>query len=72
MTQDNPIVLTSTTNHGYLYSVYHKKDTERKHVMYTGEISEDPKHNYCECTGWALLEKCYHNELAHKIMEVKI
>jgi len=70
--QNNQVVMVSTTTHGYLYVVYHKDDLERKKILYTGEISDDPKHRYCECTGWALLEKCYHNELAQKIMEVKI
>lgn len=72
MSQDNKVVMQSTTMHGYLYHVYHKDDTERKKILYTGEISDDPKHNYCECTGWSLLQKCYHNEFAHNMMEVKI
>lgn len=70
MTQDNKVIMQSTTTHGYLYRVYHKNDTERKKILYTGEISDDTKHNYCECTGWSLLGKCYHNELAHARMEV--
>lgn len=72
MTQDSQVVLVSTTTHGYLYTVYGKEDTDRKSIKYTGEISDDPKHCYCECTGWALLGKCYHNKLAKKIMEVPI
>lgn len=71
-TSQNKIVMKSTTLHGHLYEVYDKDDTEQKRIMYTGQISDDPKHEYCECTGWALLEKCYHNKLAKSIMEVKI
>lgn len=58
--------------HGYLYVVYDKDDTERKKILYTGEISDDPKHCYCECKGWVILEKCYHQEFAKQIMEVPI
>ena len=72
MSQENKVVLVSTTNHGYLYSVYSHEDTEREHVMYTGKISDDPKECYCDCMGWSLLEKCYHQEKAKKIMEIKI
>lgn len=68
----NQVVLVSTTTHGYLYTVYDKDDTERKKIIYTGKISEDPKHCYCECVGWSLLEKCYHNRKAKEIMEMKI
>jgi len=72
MSQDNQVVLVSTTTKGYLYTVYAKDDTERKKIIYTGEISDNPKDCYCECTGWSILEKCYHNEQAKQIMEVKI
>jgi len=72
MSQDNQVLLVSTTTHGYMYLVYHKDDTERKKILYTGEISDEPKHSYCECKGWSLLEKCYHNVKAKQIMEVKI
>ena len=72
MSQDNQVVLVSTTTKGYLYTVYHKKDLERKKILYTGEISDNPKDSYCECKGWALLEKCYHQSIAKQIMEVKI
>ena len=72
MSQDNQVVLVSTTMHGYMYVVYAKEDIERKKIIYTGEISDEPKHCYCECAGWVIKEKCYHNELAKKIMEVKI
>ena len=72
MTQDSQVVMVSTTTYGCLYTVYDKDDKERKKIKYTGEISDDVKHNYCECLGWVIRKKCYHNELAHKIMEVKI
>ncbi len=72
MSQDNQVVLVSTTTKGYLYTVYLKDDIEKKKIIYTGEISDDPKDCYCECKGWSLLEKCYHNELAKKIMEIPI
>ena len=57
MSQDSRVVLVSTTTHGYLYTVYHKDDLERKKILYTGEISDEPKHSYCECKGWTILEK---------------
>lgn len=72
MTQDNQVVLVSTSTKGYLYVVYHKNDTERKKILYTGEISDNPSDCYCECTGWSLLEKCYHQFKAKKIMEIPI
>ena len=72
MTQDSQVVMISTTTHGCLYVVYDKDDKERKKIIYTGEISDEFKHNYCECKGWVIHEKCYHNDLAHKIMEVPI
>jgi len=72
LTQDSQVVLVSTTMHGYMYVVYAKEDTERKKIKYTGEISDDPKHTYCECQGWVIKEKCYHNEIANKIMEIPI
>ncbi len=68
----NQVVLVSTSMHGYLYSVYDKDDSERKKILYTGQVSEDPKHCYCECTGWSRLEKCYHQKIAKEIMEMKI
>ena len=70
--QNNKVVLVSTSMHGHLYEVYDKDDTEQKKILYTGEISDDPKHNYCECVGWSLLEKCYHQKIAKSIMEIKI
>ena len=70
--KDNQVVLVSTTMHGFMYVVYHKDDVERKKIIYTGEISDDPKKCYCECKGWSLLEKCYHQDVAKQIMEVKI
>ncbi len=70
--QDSQVILVSTTTHGYLYTVYAKEDVDRKTIKYTGEISDDVKHCYCECTGWVIKEKCYHQELAKKIMEVPI
>ena len=72
MSQDNQVVLVSTTNHGYLYTVYAKEDLERKRILYTGEISDDLKNCYCDCMGWSLLEKCYHQTNAKKIMEIPI
>lgn len=72
MTHDNQVVMVSTTTHGCLYVVYHKDDVERKKILYTGELSENSKHAYCECTGWSLLKKCYHQKVANNIMEVKI
>ncbi len=72
MTQDSQVVMVSTTTHGCLYTVYDKDDTERKKIKYTGEISDEPKNCYCECIGWVIHEKCYHNDLAHKIMEVSL
>ena len=72
MSQDNQVVAVSTTTHGILYHVYAKEDSERKRILYTGEISDEPKHNYCECIGWSILEKCYHNTAAHILMEVKL
>lgn len=72
MSQDNQVCLVSTTTHGYLYTVYAKDDIKRKKIIYTGEISNDPKHSYCECKGWTILEKCYHQEIARKIMEIPI
>ncbi len=70
--KDNQVVPISTTTHGFLYHVYAKEDTERKKILYMGEISDDPKYCYCECTGWSILEKCYHNNNMQKIMEIKI
>lgn len=70
MTQDNQVVIKSTTMHGYLYHVYAKDNPYKR--LYIGQISDDPKYNYCECQGWVTLEKCYHNEFAHKITEIKI
>ncbi len=70
--KDNKVVLVSTTNHGYLYTVYAKEDLERKKIIYTGEISDNPSDCYCECVGWSLLEKCYHQTIAKKIMEIPI
>jgi len=72
MTDRNQVVLVSTTTKGYLYTVYHKDDKERKKILYTGEISDNPSDCYCECKGWSLLEKCYHQDLAKEIMAVKI
>lgn len=72
MTQDSQVVLVSTTTKGYLYTVYAKEDIERKKIIYTGEISDNPKECYCECKGWTILEKCYHQNLAKQIMEIKI
>ena len=72
MTQDSQVILVSTTTHGYLYTVYSKEDTERKRIKYTGEISDDSKYSYCECAGWVIKEKCYHQKIAKKIMEVPI
>lgn len=70
MTQDNIVKLTSTSNHGYRYSVY-SKDNPKK-VLYMGEISEDPNYCSCTCTGFSLLSKCYHNKRAKQTMEIKI
>lgn len=72
MSKDNQVVLVSTTTKGFLYNVYHKEDTERKKILYTGEISVNPSNCYCECAGWALKQKCYHQDLAKKIMEIPI
>lgn len=72
MSQDNQVILVSTTMSGYLYCVYAKEDASRKKIIYTGEISDDPKKCYCECTGWSILEKCYHQEIAKKIMEIPL
>jgi len=70
--QRNQIIMKSTTINGYLYHVYHKDDLDQEKILYTGEISEDPKHCYCECTGFSLLRKCYHQTKAKETMEVKI
>ena len=72
MTKDNKVVMMSTTTHGYIYNVYPKDNLDHKKALYFGEISDNPKYNYCTCTGWSLLSKCYHNEFAHNTMEVKI
>ena len=72
MSQDNQVILVSTTTHGYLYTVYHKDDSERKKILYTGEISDNPKNCYCECTGWIIKNKCYHQKVANETMEIKI
>lgn len=72
MTQDSQVVLVSTTMHGYLYVVYAKEDLERKKIKYTGEISDDVKHSYCECMAYVHGMNCYHQDLAKKIMEVPI
>ncbi len=72
MSQDNQVVVVSTTMHGYLYVVYHKEDIERKKILYTGEISDDPKKCYCECDAFIHGKPCYHQAVAKQIMEVKI
>jgi len=73
MTQDNQIVIMSTTTHGFLYHVYHKDDSERKTVLYFGEISNDnPKHDYCTCLAYVHGLDCYHQKTAKDIMEIKI
>ena len=72
MTQDNQVVMKSTTTHGYLYVVYHKDDAERKKILYTGEISDDVKHCYCECKAYVHGKPCYHQALANQTMEVKV
>lgn len=72
MSQENQVVIQSTTTHGYLYRVYHKNDLERKKILYTGEISDDPKHCYCECYAHIHGMNCYHQDIAKSIMEVKI
>ena len=72
MSQDNQVNLVTTTTHGFLYTVYAKEDIDRKKILYTGEISDNPKDCYCECKGWVLLEKCYHQKNAKAIMEVPI
>lgn len=64
--------MVSTTTHGYLYEVYDKDDTERKRIIYTGKISDDPKHCYCECLAFVHGLHCYHQSVAKSIMEVKI
>ncbi len=68
--KDNIVKLATTTMHGHIYHVFDKKNPYKR--LYMGQISNDPRYNYCECTGWALLEKCYHNETARETMEVKI
>lgn len=72
MTQDNQVVMQSTTTHGFLYRVYHKDDTERKKILYTGEISDNPQHNYCECKGYSMRTYCYHNKTAKQRMSMEI
>lgn len=72
MTQDNKVVMKSTTTHGYLYVVYHKDDTERKKILYTGEISDNVKHSYCECAAFVHGMNCYHQTVAKETMEIKI
>lgn len=72
MNQENQVVVTSTSMHGYLYAVYDKLDIERKKIIYTGEISEDPKYCYCECNAHVHGMNCYHQDFAKKIMEVKL
>ena len=72
MAKENKVVMASTTNHGFLYHVFHKDDTENKKILYTGEISDDKKYCYCECTGFSLLRRCYHQTKAFATMEVKI
>ena len=71
MTRDNKVVLVSTTNHGYLYHVYHKDDLDRKKMLYFGEVGDDLKHNYCTCPGYSILEKCYHVKFANDIAGIK-
>ena len=72
MSQDNQIVLVSSTTKGYLYTVYHKNDLERKKILYTGEISDNPKDCYCECSAYIHGKNCYHQDVAKQIMAVKI
>lgn len=72
MTQDNKVVMQSTTTHGYLYRVYHKDDLDQKKILYTGEISDDPKYCWCECDAFIHGKPCYHQAFAKNIMEVKI
>jgi len=72
MSQENHVVLVSTTTKGYLYTVYDKEDLDRKKILYTGQISDNPKDCYCDCMGWSTLKKCYHQSRAKAIMEVKI
>jgi len=72
MTQDNQVVMKSTTNHGYLYHVFDKDDSDRKKILYVGEISNDPKHAYCECLAYVHGLDCYHQKNAKKIMEIPI
>jgi len=70
MTRDNIVKLWSTSTKGILYCVYDKEDSKK--ILYTGQISDDPKHCYCECTGWSMLGKCYHQTHAKKIMEIPL
>jgi len=74
MTKDNPnqVVLVSTTTKGYLYTVYHKDDSERKKILYTGELCDNPKESYCECAAYVHGLICYHLLQAKKIMEVPL
>ena len=72
MTQDNQVVLISTTTCGFLYNVYPKDDLERKKLLYMGEISEEQSQCSCTCIGFSLLKKCYHQRKAFEIMEIKI
>jgi len=70
MTQDNIVKLCSTSTKGILYCVYNKEDSKK--ILYTGQISDDPKHCYCECLAYVHGLDCYHQKVAKKIMEVKI
>ena len=69
MTQDNKVVMQSTTTHGYLYRVLHKIT---KKILYTGEISDIPEHNYCECIGYSITTNCYHHKIAKQRMSMEI
>ena len=64
--------MKSTTLHGHLYEVYEKDDTEQKRIIYTGELSDNPKHSYCECLAFVHGLDCYHQSQAKKIMEIPI
>lgn len=56
----------------YEYAVYHKDDNKQKKPLYLGTILEDGTPVNCTCTGFSLLQKCYHGSKAHEITEVPI
>ena len=68
--KDNIVKLTTTTMHGFLYQVFDKKNPYKR--LYIGQISDDPRYNYCECLAYVHGLDCYHQKIAKSTMEIKI